>query len=144
MIEKKELVKASSIIFNYVLDLEDNEINDLIEGNKNITLIESKEESEKVEKEVRELQEVKTVEKLEETKEEDIIEATINKINKFTTREEAKLYLRQRMFTVKLLKVIAKESNIYVRSKSLRTEIIDKIIEATIGARVKHKSFKED
>lgn len=141
MIEKKELIKASNLIFNYLLELENDEINDLIEGRKIIALIGKKQKIKKVKEE--ELEEVNKVEKLEEINEEDIIDETINKINKFKTREEAKSYLNEKMFTVKLLKVIAKKSDIYVKSRSKKSEIIDKITESTVGASLKHKILKE-
>lgn len=143
IIGKKQLIKASNIMFNYLLDLEDNEINDLIEGSKIIALVEKNQETKKIEVEVKSLEEINKVKKLDEITAEDIIGETINKINRFTTREEASLYLNQKIFTVKLLKVIAKKSDIYLKSKSKKSEIIDKIIEATVGASLKHKILKE-
>lgn len=140
LIGKKELIKASNVMINYLLELEDNEINDLIEGNKVITLIEKIQEIREVE--VKSLEEVKKAENLDEVTEDDVISETINKINKFTTREEANLYLNQRIFTVKVLKIIAKKNDIHLKSKIKKSEIIDKIIESIVEETLKHKILK--
>lgn len=179
MIGKNEILKVNSLIFSYILELEDSEINGLIEGSKIISIADIKEKSgefkksevlknveefnkskeikkiddinniEEIKKEELKKEElkkagkIKVIEKLEEVKEDEVIVETINKINKFTTREDANLYLNKKMFTVKLLKVIAKKGDIYLKSKSKKAEIIDKIIEATVGASLKHKILKE-
>lgn len=174
MIGKNEILKVNSLIFSYILELEDSEINGLIEGSKIISIADIKEKSGEFKKsevlknveefnkskeikkigdinnieeirkeELKKAGKIKVIEKLEEVKEDEVIVETINKINKFTTREDANLYLNKKMFTVKLLKVIAKKGDIYLKSKSKKAEIIDKIIEATVGASLKHKILKE-
>lgn len=143
LIGKKELIKASNIMVNYLLELEDNEIIDLIEGKKIISLIEKNEATKEVEVqlELDLLEDIKKVEKLDEVTEDDVIIEAINKIKKFTTREEAKIYLNQRIFTMKVLKIIAKKSNISFKSKIKKDEIIDKIIETTVVVALKHKKI---
>lgn len=141
LIGKKELITASKIMVNYLLELEDNEIINLIEGKKVISLIEKIEETKEVEVqlELDLLEDIKQVEKLDEVTEDDVITEAINKIKKFTTKEEANIYLNQRIFTMKVLKIIAKKRNISFKSKIKKAEIIDKIIEATVVVTLKHK-----
>ena len=106
-------------MLNYLFELEDNEIISLIEGNKVISLIEKIEETKEVEVQL-ELdlsEEIKKVEKLDEVTEDDVIIEAINKIKKFNTREEASLYLNKRIFTVRVLKIIAKKNDIHLKSR---------------------------
>ena len=58
-------------------------------------------------------------------------------LKEFTTRSQAMKYLSENKYTVKVLKKLAKYNNIYVNSRCKKNEIIDELIEGTVGVRLK-------
>lgn len=130
---KEKLIKVQEIILSYILDLDEKEINEVIENKKEITIIKKVELTKKIE-----VLDIKKEKKL------DYIDEHIKWLNIFKTREEAEVYLSKKVFTIKILKEIAKRSEIYIKSRSRRIEIIDKIIAGTIDATIKHKILKKE
>ncbi|MGG7078210.1 hypothetical protein [Clostridium sardiniense] len=122
--EKSNFIKVSNIIFDYIFKLDDNSILDLLNGNKNITLVENEKKSNKN----------KLSNKSDYSLE---IKNIINKLNSFKTQEEAKEYLINQKFTVKLLKEVAKRSDIYIKSKYNKNQIINSLVEGTVGVTIK-------
>lgn len=82
---------------------------------------------------VEEQEEINLQDNCDEVTEDDIINETINKIKKFKSRKEASSFLNEKRFTVKILNTIAKKSNIYVKCRSKREVIIEKIINGIFG-----------
>lgn len=122
--EKRDVLKVSNIIFDYIFELDDSSILDLLNGNKNITLVENEKKSNK--------------NKLNNKRDYNLeIKDIINKLNSFNTQEEAKEYLINQKFTVKLLKEVAKQSDIYIKSKYNKNQIIDSLVEGTVGVTIK-------
>lgn len=121
--EKKDILKISNIIFDYVFKLDDDLISELLNGDKRIALIENDKKTKKN----------NTNNDLGALK----VKTIINTLNSFGNREEAKAYLIDNKFTVKLLKDIAKQTDIYIKSKYNKSQIIDSLIEGTVGANIK-------
>lgn len=130
---KEKLIKVQEIILSYILDLDEKEINEVIENKKEITIIKKAELAKKLE-----FLDTKKDKKLDD------IDEHIKCLNIFKTREEAEVYLSKKVFTIKILREIAKRSEIYIKSRSRRIEIIDKIIAGTIDATIKHKILKQE
>lgn len=120
---KKDFVKVSKIIFDYVLRLDEKSINGLLDGNNKLTLVEKNKSC-------------------YQSLDEDKVEIISKKLNSITSREDARDYIIEGKFNVKILKQLAKLNNIYIRSKSNKAEIIDKLVEGTIGARLKIQILK--
>ena len=121
--DKKDFVKVSKIIFDYILKLDDESINGLLDGNKKLTLVEQNKSCYK-------------------SLDEDKVEIISKRLNSVMSREEAKNYIIEGKFNAKTLKQLAKLNNIYIRSKSNKAEIIDKLVEGTIGAKLKIQILK--
>lgn len=51
-------------------------------------------------------------------------------------------YLIKGKFNIKTLKEITKNNNIYINSRCRKNEIIDEIVEGTIGAKLNFKVLK--
>lgn len=121
--EKRDILKISNIIFDYVFKLDDNLMAELLKGNKKITLTENnkKTKNNNINNSLDELK-VKTI---------------IETLNSFKNKEEAKAYLVNNKFTVKLLKDIAKQTDIYIKSKYNKSQIIDSLVEGTVGTNIK-------
>lgn len=63
------------------------------------------------------------------------INEIINKLYSYKNKKEAIQYLSK--FKVTDLKDISKVANIFVKSRSKKNEIIESIVEGTIGAKIK-------
>lgn len=116
---KKEILLVNKLAFDFILKLKDEDINSLIKGEKKITLIDN-------EKKLKGKKINNTEEKVEEV---------INKIYSYSNKDEALEYLNK--FNVIDLKKIAKQVNVYIKSRNRKSEIIDRIVEGTIGAKIK-------
>lgn len=116
---KKEILLVNKLAFDFILRLKDEDLNSLIKGEKKITLIDN-------EKKLKGKKINNTEEKVEEV---------INKIYSYSNKDEALEYLNK--FNVIDLKKIAKQANIYIKSRNRKSEVIDRIVEGTIGAKIK-------
>ncbi|MDY4251085.1 MULTISPECIES: hypothetical protein [unclassified Clostridium] len=116
---KKEILLVNKLAFDFILRLKDEDINSLIKGEKKITLIDK-------EKKLKGKKINNTEEKVEEV---------INKIYSYSNKDEALEYLNK--FNVIDLKKIAKQGNVYIKSRNKKSEIIDRIVEGTIGTKMK-------
>lgn len=116
---KKEILLVNKLAFDFILKLKDDDLNSLIKGEKKITLIDNdkKLESKKINN---------TEQKVEEE---------IKKLYSYSNKEEAVEYLNR--FNVIDLKKIAKQGNVYIKSRNRKSEIIYRIVEGTIGAKIK-------
>lgn len=65
---------------------------------------------------------------------------SIKNLYSISSKEEAINYLSQ--FKIVDLKKIAKESKVFIKSKSKKAEIIDRIVEGTIGSKIKINILK--
>lgn len=118
--DKKEFMRLNKIIFDYIYKINDDEIKELLSGNKKVCLIDKK--NEKL--------------KLDDSINDEIIQIS-KTLRKFTTRSMAIDYLIKNKYTVKVLKILAKYNNIYVNSRCKKNEIIDELVEGTVGVRLK-------
>lgn len=118
--DKKDFMKLNKIIFDEVYKFEDDEIKELLNGNKKICLINKK---------------------TGKLKKDDTLNYEISiisrRLREFTTRSQAMEYLTENKYTVKILKKLAKYNNIYVNSRCKKNEIIDELVEGTVGVRLK-------
>lgn len=121
--KKKDVLKVSRIVFDYVLKLDESLIKELLSGSKKLSLVE-KNKKDNMCAENYNLEEICT------------------NLNSCLSREEARNYIINEKLNIKTLRELAKVSNIYLRSKCNKDEIIDKIIEGTIGAKLKIKILK--
>lgn len=116
---KKEILLVNKLAFDFILKLKDDDLNSLIKGEKKITLIDNdkKLESKKINN---------TEQKVEEE---------IKKLYSYSNKDEAVEYLNR--FNVIDLKKIAKQGNVYIKSRNRKSEIIYRIVEGTIGTKIK-------
>lgn len=113
-------MKLNKIIFDEVYKFEDDEIKGLLNGNKKICLMDKKTAKSKVDDSI-----------------DDEIYVISRSLKEFTTRSQAMEYLTENKYTVKVLKKLAKYNNIYVNSRCKKNEIIDELIEGTVGVKLK-------
>lgn len=116
---KKEILLTNKLAFDFILKLKDEDLKSLIKGEKKITLIDN-------EKKLKGKKINSTEEKIEEV---------INKVYSYSNKDEALEYLKK--FNVIDLKKKAKQGNLYIKSRNRKNEIIDRIVEGTIGAKIK-------
>lgn len=116
---KKEILLVNKLAFDFILKLKDEDLNLLIKGEKKITLIDN-------EKNLK----VKKINNIEQK-----VEEAIRKLHSYTNKDKAVEYLNK--FNVIDLKKIAKQGNVYIKSRNRKSEIIDRIVEGTIGAKIK-------
>lgn len=116
---KKEILLVNKLAFDFILKLKDEDLNSLIKGEKKITLIDNDKNLKG-----------KKINNIEEK-----VEELINKVYSYSNKDEAVEYLNK--FNVIDLKKIAKQANIYIKSRNKKSEIIDRIVEGTIGAKIK-------
>lgn len=116
---KKEILLVNKLAFDFILKLKEEDLNSLIKGEKKITLIDN-------EKNLK-------VKKINNTEEK--VKEEINKIYSYSNKDEVVEYLNK--FNVIDLKKIAKQGNVYIKSRNRKSEIIDRIVEGTIGAKIK-------
>lgn len=117
--DKKEILLANKVVFDFVLKLKDEELKSLIKGEKKIFLIDKEKKLD-----------IKKKENIHED-----IDEILNKLYLFANKEEAIKYLNK--FKVADLREISKVANIFIKSRSKKSEIIDRITEGTIGAKIK-------
>ena len=117
--DKKEILLANKVVFDFVLKLKDEELKSLIKGEKKIFLIDKEKKLD-----------IKKKENIHED-----IDEILNKLYLFENKEEAIKYLNK--FKVADLREISKVANIFIKSRSKKSEIIDRITEGTIGAKIK-------
>lgn len=117
--DKKEILLANKVVFDFVLKLKEEELKSLIKGEKKIFLIDKEKKLD-----------IKKKENIHED-----IDEILNKLYLFANKEEAIKYLNK--FKVADLREISKVANIFIKSRSKKSEIIDRITEGTIGAKIK-------
>ncbi len=116
---KKEILLVNKLAFDFILKLKDEDINSLIKGEKKITLIDNE----------------KNIKGKKINDKEEKVEEVINKVYSYSNKDEALEYLNK--FNIIDLKKIAKQGNVYIKSRNKKSEIIDRIVEGTIGAKIK-------
>ena len=117
--DKKEILLANKVVFDFVLKLKEEELKSLIKGEKKIFLIDKEKKLD-----------IKKKENIHED-----IDEILNKLYLLPNKEEAIKYLNK--FKVADLREISKVANIFIKSRSKKSEIIDRITEGTIGAKIK-------
>ena len=78
-------------------------------------------------------------EKVEEVNEFDIY---IRELSRFRGIDEARKYLLKNKLTVTKLKILAKKLSIHVKSKAKKIEMIDTIVEGTVGSFLKFEALR--
>lgn len=122
--DKKEILLANKVVFDFVLSLKEEELKSLINGEKKIFFMDNEKRLEVKKKESIHL---------------DMVEIS-NRLCLFSNKEETIEYLNK--FKVAELRKISKEANIFIKSRSKKSEIIDRITEGTIGAKMKIEILK--
>ncbi|CUO69463.1 hypothetical protein [Clostridium disporicum] len=147
--EKSDILKVNKLVFEYVLNLDDLQLKQLLDGVKVLTLKDGQVDKnnlvdkKKLVKEPRTNKEKAKDNKAEKSSESNILGEALIKLNSFLTKEEALDYLKNSGLKVKELKAIAKQAEIFVKSKSKKDEIIDKLVEGTVGVKIKMKILRE-
>ena len=121
--EKKDILKLNQIVYTYILKLKDDDIRAILDGSKKLSL------------------ENKGVRKDKKNNNIDI-ERLSKELEVVNSKVEARKYIDTNKFTVYVLKNVAKIKNISLKSRSNKAEIIDKLIEGTIGAKIKINILK--
>ena len=112
--DRKSVLLANKVVFEFILSLSELELEELLKKSKKLALVKCK----------------------------DIIidDNSIKNLYSISSRQEAIKYLSE--FKVVDLKKIAKESKVFIKSKSKKAEIIDRIVEGTIGSKIKMDILK--
>lgn len=152
--EKADILKINKLVFEYILSLDDVELKQLLSGLKILELKDGEDVGEKLVS--NKISNKKAGEKkLDSTKRKpkasgmknDIddkrLEEVLIKLNSVITKEEAYDYLNKSGFKVNELKAIAKKAEIFVKSRSKKQEIIDKLVQGTVGVKIKMKILTE-
>lgn len=158
MLDKVDILEINKLVFEYIINLDEATILELLKNQKKLLAVEIKDNVEinitnsngqtvnkkknnvnKKEKIIKDKENKK-----DENSQKDLIVDGSRILSEALSREEAFNYLNKKMYTVKILKDIAKSLNVYIKSKSNKAEIIEKLVENTIGARLKIKALKND
>lgn len=122
--DRKSVLLANKVVFEFIMSLSELELEELLKKNKKLALVKCKDiiidDNSKTENKM--------------------IADSIKNLYAISSREEAIKYLSQ--FKVVDLKKIAKESKVFIKSKSKKAEIIDRIVEGTIGSKIKMDILK--
>lgn len=152
--EKSDILKVNKLVFEYILNLDDVELKQLLNGVKVLELIDGEDAGEKLSpnkssnKKVigKKLESSKRKPKasgIENDRDDKRLEEVLIKLNSVITKEEAYDYLKNSGLKVNELKAIAKKAEIFVKSRSKKEEIIDKLVQGTVGVKIKMKILKE-
>lgn len=121
---RKNILLANKIAFEFILGLSEIELKELLEKSSKLKLVKCKD-----------------IITSDNTKSENkIISDLIKELYSISSKEEAIKYLNK--FKVTELKKIAKESNVFIKGKNKKIEIIDRIVEGTIGSKIKMDMLK--
>ena len=116
--DRKSILLANKVVFEFILSLSELELEELLKRSKKLALVKCKDiiidDNSKTENKM--------------------IADSIKNLYSISSREEAIKYLSE--FKVVDLKKIAKESKVFIKSKSKKAEIIDRIVEGTIGSKM--------
>ena len=122
--DRKSVLLANKVDFEFILSLSELELEELLKKSKKLALVKCKDiiidDNSKTENKM--------------------IADSIKNLYSISSREEAIKYLSE--FKVVDLKKIAKESKVFIKSKSKKAEIIDRIVEGTIGSKIKMDILK--
>ena len=122
--DRKGVLLANKVVFEFIMSLSELELEELLKKNKKLALVKCKDiiidDNSKTENKM--------------------IADSIKNLYAISSREEAIKYLSQ--FKVVDLKKISKESKVFIKSKSKKAEIIDRIVEGTIGSKIKMDILK--
>ena len=122
--DRKSVLLANKVVFEFIMSLSELELEELLKKNKKLALVKCKDiiidDNSKTENKM--------------------IADSIKSLYAISNREEAIKYLSQ--FKVVDLKKIAKESKVFIKNKSKKVEIIDRIVEGTIGSKIKMDILK--
>ncbi len=122
--DRKSVLLANKVVFEFILSLSELELEELLKKSKKLALVKCKDiiidDNSKTENKM--------------------IADSIKNLYSISSREEAIKYLSE--FKVVDLKKIAKESKVFIKSKSKKAEIIDRIVEGTIGSKIKMDILK--
>lgn len=122
--DRKSILLANEVVFEFILSLSELELEELLKKSKKLALVKCKDiiidDNSKTENKM--------------------IADSIKNLYSISSREEAIKYLSQ--FKIVDLKKMAKESNVFIKSKSRKGEIIDRIVEGTIGSKIKMDILK--
>ena len=122
--DRKSVLLANKVVFEFIMSLSELELEELLKKNKKLELVKCKDiiidDNSKTENKM--------------------IADSIKNLYAISNREEAIKYLSQ--FKVVDLKKIAKESKVFIKNKSKKVEIIDRIVEGTIGSKIKMDILK--
>ena len=122
--DRKSVLLANKVVFEFILSLSELELEELLKRSKKLALVKCKDiiidDNSKTENKM--------------------IADSIKNLYSISSRQEAIKYLSE--FKVVDLKKIAKESKVFIKSKSKKAEIIDRIVEGTIGSKIKMDILK--
>ncbi|CUO39613.1 Rho termination factor N-terminal domain-containing protein [Clostridium paraputrificum] len=123
--DKNKVIKISKLVFDYVLNMDDKSIDKLLYGQAKLEINENEKKIKTNEKRIK-------------------ISSFINRVVELSDKNDVRNLINKEKLTVKELKDIAKALNISLRSKAVKSEIIDKIVEGTAGAKIKMNILKND
>ena len=168
--KKQQFIDLTKVVLDYILELDNESIEGLLSNSKVISIIdkiESKDTNSPNNYELKKIIKVSDEEKLAlysnenngilkndkdiikeiKVKKEKItrtsdIDYIIKKLDKVKTREEAKRLLSDKNITNKMLRDVGDKLGLYIAIRYTKKKIIDKLIDETIGLKLKMKRSK--
>ena len=112
-------IKLNQWIYNFLAQLEESQISAILNGDIKLRLENKRKETKPAE---------------------DILDIT-QKLESFKTREEAAAYFNESSFKLSILKTIAKHYSIPNQARLKKDELIEKLIETTVGSRLRFEAI---
>ncbi len=152
--EKSDVLKVNKLVFDYILGLDDVELKQLLDGVKVLGLKDGEDTGEKLVSNKRSNKKVRgkklesskrksKVSEMENDSDDKRLEEVLIKLNSVITKGEAYDYLKKSGLKVNELKAIAKKAEVFLKSRSKKEEIIDKLVQGTVGVKIKMKVLTE-
>ena len=117
----KDFILLNQLFYNFLARLEESQITDLLSGDAKLKLENKRKET-------------------KDKPTEDISDIT-GKLEGFKTREEAAAYFNESAFKVTTLKNIAKHYSVPNQARLKKDELIKKLIETTVGAKLRFEAI---
>ncbi len=122
---KTEVLKAMKLVTSTLSSMTESELEDLLNGKGRLIYSESK------------LIEKVVIRETQPT------HPAVSKLKGLETREEATMLLSQKSILKKDLIEIARTCNVHINNSDKKAKLIEKIVEATVGASLRSKAIRE-
>lgn len=142
MIKKDLLINAIEVILKNLQNLSEEEINKIINKEVKLTCCPIMVKKENEQTKIVKKSNLKSKQKKQENDLEDEISIRADKIKNMDSREEVRKYITKEKLTKEKIVLIAKCLQIHIPKKDRREVMIEKLIEGSIGSKLKFEAIK--